>query len=162
MILTCSGPVVRVAPNQVCFWDMSALNQIYSLEEKFVKSYLHQDFTGGGPASSSVFSSAEAEEHKRHRSKLEPLLSENAVARLYPSVNAKVKLAIQRIGEETKREGSSDIFKWWTLAMADISGELILGQSFGVLESGQVRQLVSFNSQLDTSRVGIIFGIAYD
>ncbi|KAF3766399.1 cytochrome P450 [Cryphonectria parasitica EP155] len=134
------GPVVRIGPNQVCFCDMASLNQIYNVEEKFVKSYLHEAFVGS-PAPN-VFSTAEVEVHRRHRKLLEPVLSESAVAQLYPSVKSKIDLAIQRIGEETRREGSSDIYKWWTLTAADVSGELTLGQSLGILENGKKDEFI--------------------
>lgn len=131
------GPVIRVGPNEVCFWDVTALNQIYNKEETFVKSYLYEAFVGS-PAPN-VFSTAEIEVHRRHRKLLEPSLSESAVVHMYPSVNSRIELAIRRMEEESRQEGASDVYKWWTLAMADIFGELTLGESFGVLEKGEVR-----------------------
>lgn len=131
-----SGPVVRVGPNEVCFCDVAALKQIYNINETFAKSSLC-DVVVKSPAPN-VFSTTEAEVHRRHRKLLEPGLSEGAVAQMYSSVNAKVELAIQRMREETKNEGASDIYKWWTLLAADVAGELTFGQSFGILEAGEV------------------------
>lgn len=85
-----------------------------------------------------MLSSAEVKVHDRHRSVLEPGLSKAAVNSMFPLIDAKVKTAIQGIREETKERGSSDIFKWWTLLAADVSGELLLGESFGILENGEV------------------------
>lgn len=127
---------MRVGPNQVCFCDVSALKQIYNTKETFAKSSLC-DLVAKSPAPS-VFSTTEVEVHRRHRKLLAPGLSERAVAQMHSSVDAKVKLAIQRMWEETERERTTDIYKWWTLLVADVTGEMTFGQSFGILEAGQV------------------------
>lgn len=131
---------MRVGPNEVCFCDVAALKQIYNIDETFTKSSLC-DVVVRSPAPS-VFSTTEAEVHRRHRKLLEPGLSEGAVAQMFSSVNERVSLAIQRMREETQSEGASDIYKWWTLLAADIAGKLTFGQSFGMLEAGEVRPSV--------------------
>lgn len=128
--------MVRLGPNQVCFSSATALRQIYNPKYPFPKSTLYESLTAS-PAQN-VFTSAEDAVHSRQRSVLEPGLSEDAVGKMFPSVDAKVKLAIERMKDETAERGASDIFKWWTLLAADIAGELVFGQSFGVLENGKV------------------------
>lgn len=140
---------MRVGPNEVCFCDVSALKQIYNIEETFTKTSLC-DVVAKSPAPS-VFSTTEAEVHRRHRELLAPGLSDSAVAQLGPSVDAKVKLAIQRMWEETEREGATDIYKWWTLLVADITGELTFGQSFGILEAGKVGPKLIFSPYIPNS-----------
>lgn len=145
------GPVVRVGPNEVCFCDVSAFKQIYNIKEDFTKSSLC-DLVVKAPAPS-VFSTTEVEVHRRHRKLLAQGLSEKAVDQMCPSVDAKVKLAIQRMWEETERNGASDIYKWWTLLVADITGELTFGQSFGMLEAGKVGPKLARKSCISRSRL---------
>lgn len=128
---------MRLGPNQVSFCDVAAFKQIYNIQETFAKSYEYELITKS-PASS-VFSTAEAEVHRRQRKLLAPGLSADAVAQMYPSVNSKVELAIQRMRDETIEQGATDVYKWWTLMAADITGQLTFGQSFGILEEGKVR-----------------------
>lgn len=130
------GPVVRLGPNQVCFSDVAALQQIYNSQDGFVKSSLYE-MVAESPAPS-VSSTTEIESHRRQRELMAPGLCEAAVARMYNSLNSKVVMAIRRMGEETAQNGFTDIYKWWTLMAADVMGEVTFGRSFGLLEKGKV------------------------
>lgn len=76
--------------------------------------------------------------HKQQRELMMSGLCEDAINRMNSSLSSKVALTIQRMGEETVQSGFTDIYKWWTLMMADIMGEVSFGQSLGLLEKGQV------------------------
>lgn len=39
------------------------------------------------------------------------------------------------------RRGAADVFKWWLFMATDVIGELSFGESFRVLEAGEVTQL---------------------
>lgn len=54
-------------------------------------------------------------------------------------VTEKVELAVQRMGEEMRRGEDSDCLKWWTFLATDVSGHLMFGESFRMLELGKVR-----------------------
>ncbi|KAJ4397491.1 hypothetical protein N0V93_001721 [Gnomoniopsis smithogilvyi] len=129
------GPVVRLGPNQVAFSDVAALEQIYSTQESFVKSSLY-GMVAESPVPN-VLSTAENGVHRQQRELMMPGLSQNAVDCMYTTLSSRVALAIQRMGEETNQNGFTDIYKWWTLMMADIMGEVTFGQSLGLLEEGK-------------------------
>jgi hypothetical protein len=55
-----------------------------------------------------------------------------------PTVSARIQLAIQKIQHEMDTRGAADVFKWWSFTATDIIGELAFGDSFRLLEKGQV------------------------
>lgn len=76
--------------------------------------------------------------HHRHRRLLAGPLSESSLKYMIPQVDARVKLAIERIGEEMESRGAADVFKWWRFMTTDVIGELTFGDSFRMLELGHV------------------------
>lgn len=131
------GPVVRLGPNHVAFSEPVAFQQIYNIENSFAKSSL--DEVMAESPMPNVGSTRETGSHKQERELMMPALCEDAINRMYSSLSSKIALTIQRMGEETSQNGFTDIYKWWTLMMADIMGEISFGQSLGLLEKGQVR-----------------------
>ncbi|KAF9631187.1 hypothetical protein BFW01_g2049 [Lasiodiplodia theobromae] len=53
------------------------------------------------------------------------------------NVAEKVELAVQRMGEEMRRGEETDCLKWWTFLATDVSGHLMFGESFRMLELGK-------------------------
>ena len=54
------------------------------------------------------------------------------------TVKQTASLAVNRIKEEAKREGSANTMKWWTCMTADVSGQLMFGEDFHNLQTGKV------------------------
>ena len=50
-----------------------------------------------------------------------------------------VQLAIDQMSCEMKAKGAVDVFKWWLFMATDIIGELSFGESFRILEKGEVK-----------------------
>lgn len=57
-----------------------------------------------------------------------------------PIVADKAKLAVQGI-KKRALAGSADLMQWWTFLATDTVGQLGFGESFGMLEKGEVRSL---------------------
>lgn len=56
-------------------------------------------------------------------------------------VREKAELAVRKMGEESKSKGKVDVFKWWGFLATDVLGDLAFGESFGMLERGEVTNL---------------------
>lgn len=54
-----------------------------------------------------------------------------------PVVAQKAKLAVQGI-KKRALAGNADLMQWWTFLATDTVGELGFGESFGMLEKGEV------------------------
>ena len=58
------------------------------------------------------------------------------------AVRDKCKLAVKNIKHDAEAD-SADILKWFTFMAADIVGVLGFGESFGLLELGEVRTMMN-------------------
>lgn len=65
-------------------------------------------------------------------------MSESSLKWLIPTVTSRAELAIQRMKQEMKTRGLVDVFKWSLFMATDVIGELAFGESFHMLEKGEV------------------------
>ena len=68
-------------------------------------------------------------------------LSESSLKVWTERVHEQVSLTIDRMEEEMKTRGAADIVKWWFFMATDIIGELTFGDSFHMLETGEVGKI---------------------
>lgn len=68
-----------------------------------------------------------------------------------PTVREKAVLAVEKIKADAI-SGTSDLMKWWTFMATDIVGVLGFGESFGMLELGQVMQSYLFTFTVNADR----------
>ncbi|KAJ2985423.1 hypothetical protein NUW58_g5537 [Xylaria curta] len=133
------GPIVRVAPREVYIADLEAVQRVYKIKNEFPKSHWYLDFV---PFTQSVFNTQDIALHRRFRKLLSSPLSESGLKTFVPQIDHKVNLTIQRMEEEWKARGATDIYKWWLFMTTDVIGELSFGESFRMLESGKMNQYV--------------------
>jgi cytochrome P450 len=130
------GPVVRVSTNFVNVADLKGAQRIHRIRGEFLKSPWYQNIAG--PDRLNVFNTQDIDEHRRLRRLLSGPMSESNLKTLIPQVENKVRLAIDRMVEETKSRGVADVAKWWMFMATDVIGELTFGESFRMLEYGKV------------------------
>ncbi|KAH9889690.1 cytochrome P450 [Xylariomycetidae sp. FL2044] len=133
------GSVVRIGTRSVAVDDPAAAQQIYRIKDEFLKSDFYDQFL---PGSFSVFTTRDRDYHARLRKLLSNGVSETSLARFIPQVDAKARLAIQRMGEEQEARGFADLFKWWFFYTTDVIGELSFGESFNMLELRKKNQYI--------------------
>jgi cytochrome P450 len=119
---------------------MSAVKEIYTVKETYAKSEFYTRLTA--PTNKNVFAVTNIDLHRRYRRLLSAAMSETSLKSMYPTIEANVNLAIQRIGEELQKRGAADVFKWWLFLATDIIGELSFGESFRMLEKKQKNQYI--------------------
>lgn len=129
------GPIVRIAPDTVDVADVESVQRIYRIQGGFPKSKL---YALALPNVENVFSTPKVDLHRRFRRLLSSPISESGLKPMYPQIASKVHLAIQLMGQEMETRGCTDISKWWLFMATDIIGELTFGESFRMLEIGQV------------------------
>lgn len=117
--------------------DVAAAKEIHSVKATYAKAPWYRTFAT--PGTENVFSTTDTEFHRRHRRLLQGPLSETNLKVFHPVVEQRVELAIQRMKEETKNRGATDVLKWFLFLATDTVGELTFGKSFRTLESGEVR-----------------------
>ena len=65
-------------------------------------------------------------------------MSEASIRQLEPIVADKVRLCVEQMANEARQRGCLDAFKWWCFLATDTIGELSFGESFRMLEKGEV------------------------
>ena len=79
------------------------------------------------------------QEHAQRRKLFAKAFSLSQIRTQWEStVNRMALLAVQRIDEEAKRDATADTMKWWNFMMADISGQVLFGEDFHQLQTGEV------------------------
>ncbi|EQL01619.1 Cytochrome P450 [Ophiocordyceps sinensis CO18] len=129
------GPVVRIGPNEVDVTDLDAVRAIYGTKETFRKSDFYRRLVPGGQQS--MFSTADVDFHRRHRRLLAGPMSETSLKSVTGQVDARVRLAVDKMGQEMKSRGAVDVSKFWLFMATDVIGELTFGESFRMLELGE-------------------------
>ncbi|KAJ5219719.1 hypothetical protein N7468_008923 [Penicillium chermesinum] len=135
------GPIVRVGPERVDICDAYAVKDIHNIHSTFRKSKYYSYLVGGRVET--MFSTSDPKFHGQRRRLLGSALSDSALVKLETQITSRVSLAIRRIAEEMQARKTADILKWWLFMATDIIGELSFGESFQMLETGEVRSTTS-------------------
>ncbi|KAM4063653.1 cytochrome p450 [Hirsutella rhossiliensis] len=134
------GPVVRIAPNEIDITDLEAVKTIYSTKETFRKSNFYRRIVAQDQQS--MFSTVDIDFHRRHRRLLASPMSESSLKSMTARVDARAQLAVEKMGQEMKSRGATDVFKFWLFMATDVIGELTFGDSFRMLELGHKNEYV--------------------
>ncbi|KAI1396672.1 putative cytochrome P450 [Hypoxylon fuscum] len=132
------GPIVRISPREVSVQDPSATQQMYAVKGEFLKSPWYKDLI---PGLDNVFSTIDVNYHRRHRRLLASAMSETGLVAHKATVEAKVRMTIERIAEEMEERGA-DVFRWFLYMATDVIGELSFGSSFRMLETKEENQYI--------------------
>ncbi|KAI1264321.1 cytochrome P450 [Xylariaceae sp. FL1019] len=142
------GPVVRVGPNLVDVIDLETVKKIHRVKADFTKADFYRNIPVGVE---NLFNTQDLQFHRRHRKLLSAPLSESNLKALQPQIQERIKLAIEKMGDEMKSRKAADVCKWWMFMTTDVIGQLTFGESFHMLESGQVNRYIE-----DLQMAGIV------
>ena len=141
------GPVVRLTPTEVAVSDTQAFQQIHKIGSGFNKSQWYDDLTKFERPT--LFVLSEPKQHAARRKLLARGFSKSYLRQTWePLVRAKVELTVQRMREESKRVGLTDVMKWWTLLATDVTTHLMFGKSFEMIEKGEVSRVCCHSSTM--------------
>lgn len=130
------GPVLRIAPNEVCFADNSALNPIYADKGGMLKAGCYRNFDIDGFAS--LFSETVRESRAPRAKSVVPLFSTQQLRDGEEVLEGVVATFVRRLRSERERvEGGEGVVNVLDLsrglALDAVTGYL-LGKSYGGLE----------------------------
>lgn len=135
------GPTVRISPTEISVNSVQDFKQIHSIKSGFTKSPWYETFTALPKPSS--FSMCDKREHAARRKLFARAFSKTSLRKEWEGlVRSKCALAVERMGEESKKLGKVDIFKWWTFLASDILGQVAFGENFGSLERGEKNDFI--------------------
>ena len=134
------GSIVRLTPDEVSVSDVQSFKEIHRIGGGFVKSPWYLNMSTGGPGSAlGLFQIPDPKQHAARRKMFARGFSQAHLRSQWEGVvQERVRLAVARIKQECATSGSVDVLKWWMYLAADVSAELMFGESFHMLESDEV------------------------
>lgn len=140
------GDVVRVAPNEVCFRDPATVKEIHRPGSGFRKDKwyikLSGDHGNSNPAKHGLFTLADNKSHSARRKLLARAFSKSELRKNWEEeIRTTVLHAVKRMMDDADaHEGEVDVQKWWLLMAADVSSRIAFGESFNMLDTGEVSE----------------------
>jgi azaphilone biosynthesis cytochrome P450 monooxygenase len=131
-----TGPIVRVSPNEVDICELSAVREIHRVRGGYLKSDWYKSLTP--PGVTSLLTLTEPSQYAEWRRLLAGPLSETSLGDVEPTVTKHVLITMDKITEDFKSQGFSDLYKWWTYMATDVVSELSFGEPIGLLEDPKV------------------------
>lgn len=130
------GPIVRIGPNEVAVASPDGFAQIHRIGSGFLKAPWYAE-TVGAPEPG-LFDMVDTRQHSQRRKLFARAFSNSSLRQNWePAVREMVGLAVSRIKAEAQR-GEADVLKWWTFMTTDVMGRLSFGESFNMLQVGEV------------------------
>ncbi|KAH7137938.1 cytochrome protein [Dendryphion nanum] len=133
------GPVVRLSPNEVDFSSVSGAKRIHAFKQPFPKGSMYNSLRNFNGATN-VFNTRSLDDHARHRRLLSTAMSETNLKQFHNLIYDRADLVVEKLGLDMKKNGATDVFKWWLFYSTDVIGELTFGDSFRMLEQGKMNQ----------------------
>lgn len=132
-----AGPIVRISPDEIDICDVDIMKDMSKTGSGFLKSAWYDSLAVGGYKN--IFSVRDPKAHSIRRRLLSSPMADSSLQAIEPTIDAKARLAVSQMQNEMKERGAMDVFKWWYFMSTDIIGELSFGESFQLLERGEVR-----------------------
>lgn len=137
------GDIVRIAPNEVCFRDPAAVKEIHRPASGFRKDKFYAKFVDDDvedKVNMQSFCMIENKPHAARRRLMARAFSKSEVRRHWEGyIRNTVSYAVEKMkGEADAHAGEVDVMKWWMLMAADVSSKISFGESFNMLDLGEV------------------------
>ncbi|RAK99644.1 cytochrome P450 [Aspergillus ibericus CBS 121593] len=130
------GPVVRIAPDEVSISSLPEFKDIHRTGSQYLKTPWYQEATFDRKPG--IFAMRDPKEHAARRKLLARPFAKSELRWTWePVVRAKAQLSVSQMRGELLATRKSDLLKWWTFFATDVSGDLMFGESFGMLQLGR-------------------------
>ncbi|KAK7178821.1 hypothetical protein DPSP01_014343 [Paraphaeosphaeria sporulosa] len=144
------GPIVRIAPNELCFDNESAWKDIYGSRGLGHKNFQKDPIHVGSIAAvhgASTITMAGDDDHARQRRALSHAFSTKALLEQESIVMKYIETFSQKMQEFARGDGIVDVTDWFAYTTFDVIGELALGEPFGCLHNEDFRFWVPLISE---------------
>lgn len=145
---------MRISPDEVSISSLRDFKEIHRVGSPFLKSPWYKKFVMGRPPG--MFDMPGGREHAERRKLFARAFSKSELRRVWEGVvREKVRMAVGQMKNEldaTNSEKRCDVLKWWTFLATDVSGHLMFGEDFGMLQLGVVCPILYYKSLVDTNR----------
>lgn len=119
--------------------DIDAFREIHKIGTRYLKSGWYRKLANF--AKDGVFTMVDPREHGIRRKLLSRSFSRTYLVEHWENVvREKVQLCVSKIKQDATGD-VADVYNWWILLASDVSAHLAFGESFRMLETGQVCKL---------------------
>lgn len=129
-----TGPIVRVAPNELSFSTFEAWRDIHGFRQghqTFIKGEFYEGGSFAGQGIKSLVSERNPKEHAKMRKYLSHAFSDRSLKEQEFLISEVVDLFVEQIGKEGAATGQGiDLVTWFNLTTFDIITSLAFGDSF--------------------------------
>lgn len=133
-----TGPIVRYAPTLVDVCDVDAVTTIHKIKGGYLKGDWYKSLAPPGVVT--LLNITDPKVHALWRRLLGGPFGDTYLQRFEPIISEKMSLALDKMGNEMKERGCTDILKWWIYMALDIITELSYGSSVNILENEEESQ----------------------
>lgn len=147
------GDVVRIAPNEVDFCDPATFREIHRHGNGFQKAEWYKNFSGyvDIEENHALFTMMDPKCHAARRRILARAFSKTEIRKHWEDeIWLKIEFAVERMNVDARSDpnGEVDCQKWWVLMAADVSSRITFGESFGLLQAGEVSRMKTQSEKL--------------
>lgn len=134
------GPIVRISPTEIAVADLESCQKIHKVNSGFLKTVWYEKLNN--QSRNGIFAMTNPHEHAARRKLFAQAFSKTNLRTSWESVVVeKVKTAVASMLREAL-QGETDMLKWWTFMATDVSGHLMFGESFRMLEMGKKTEYI--------------------
>lgn len=147
------GSVVRISPNEVSVADADSFRIIHRAGSGFLKSDFYARFVNQPvPA---MLDMSNPKQHAARRKLLARSFSKSELRTNWEGMlRSKTTLAMEKIKDDIMANGQADVLRWLFFLATDMTGHLLFGASFQMLENGTVGN--TFCSDLFFRQSGLV------
>ncbi|KAK7443103.1 TRI11 protein [Colletotrichum acutatum] len=141
---TTYGPIVRISPHEVAVADPAGFTAIHRIGGGFLKAPWYEESNSPDGGEPSLFAMRDPRKHAVRRRLLGRVFTKASLRKEWEGVvRDKVDMAVSKIRKEAGGGGCSDVLKWFTMMATDVVAHLCFGESFNMLELGEMLELIS-------------------
>ncbi|EKV08442.1 hypothetical protein PDIG_59030 [Penicillium digitatum PHI26] len=156
------GPVVRIGPNHLHFWDGEAIAPIYKGGRKMGKTEFYDAFTAFNPnlfggrdedvkkaPPDLIRPPAEQEQvHSLRRRQLAHGFSQASVENFEPLINGHIKILLNKLNKFAQTEEVFDLKSTISYFVLDILGEVAFSRPFNAQVRGEADEIHAINDHI--------------
>ncbi|KAJ5409762.1 Cytochrome P450 E-class group I [Penicillium crustosum] len=139
------GPVVRIGPNHLHFWDGEAITPIYKGGRNMGKTEFYDAFTAFNP---NLFGGRDEEIHSLRRRQLAHGFSQASVENFEPLINVHIKILLSKLKKFAKTGEVFDLKSTISYFVFDILGEVAFSRPFNAQARGEADEIHAINDHL--------------
>ncbi|KAL1860965.1 hypothetical protein Plec18167_003752 [Paecilomyces lecythidis] len=139
------GPVVRIGPNHLHFWDGDAIAPIYKGGRMMGKTEFYHAFTAFNP---NLFGGTDENIHALRRRQLSNGFSQASIEKLQPLINRQMGILIDKLNAFAKSGTVFDLKDTISLYVLDILGEVAFSRPFNAQVRGEAEQIPAINDHI--------------